>query len=290
MLCCVGAGPEPAQRERLEPRAIALDPLMRPAGPSGRRIGAQGRDEVGRADATRVRGQLRPHLSMGAGHRQRQDGRADVVVDLTTLPLPPHHEDRGGEQLRHPLPQILTWHAEHLQLPITRCYLLLERPLRLFDHCGGLHLDTLGQQGGQRRRQLLDRRLSRSRRPEPHLEVLPAGLTARGEGQPEAHQRVWDEPLGVRDGQPAAPQGPFPHPRHVAVARETNLAGLRETQAQAALLVGRHDVGQEPRLTRRTGMRPPSCRSCPVPWLPPAGGTGEATTCSSPNPVHAPQS
>src|SRR6516164_7505190 len=121
-----GAGREPAQRERLEPCAVAFDPLMRPAGPSGSRIGAQGRDEVGRADATWVRRQLRFDLSMGAGHRQRQDGRADVVVDLTTLPLPPHREDRGGEHVVHPLPQLLTWHAEHLQLPITRCYLLLQ--------------------------------------------------------------------------------------------------------------------------------------------------------------------
>ena len=40
----------------------------------------------------------------------------------------------------------------------------------------------------------------------------------------------------------------------------------------------------------RTGTWPPVERSCPVPWLPPAGGTAEATTCSIPNPVQAPQS
>lgn len=73
-----------------------------------------------------VRGQCRPEVAIGAGHGKRQNGRADVVDDLTTLPLTPHREDRSGEHRLDPLLQFLTWHPEHLQLPITRSYLLLE--------------------------------------------------------------------------------------------------------------------------------------------------------------------
>ncbi len=39
-----------------------------------------------------------------------------------------------------------------------------------------------------------------------------------------------------------------------------------------------------------TGTTPPADRSCQVPWLPPAGATSAATTCSIPNSVQAPQS
>ena len=39
-----------------------------------------------------------------------------------------------------------------------------------------------------------------------------------------------------------------------------------------------------------TGTAPPTARPWPVPWLPPAGGTGDATTCSSAESVHTQQS
>src|SRR5271167_4672482 len=94
--CRVGTGPGAAHGERLEPCAIAFDPLMRSTGPSGHRAGAQGRYQVGRADATRMRGQLRSEMTVGAGHGQRQDGGSDVVLRLTTLPLPPDREDGGS--------------------------------------------------------------------------------------------------------------------------------------------------------------------------------------------------
>ena len=142
--------PGPAHREGLEPSAVAFDPLMRSTGPSEHRTGAEGRYQVARADATRMRGQLRPRWPSGPGHGQSQDGRADVVVGLTTLPLPPDRENGSSEHPLHPLLQLLTWHSEHLQLPIARCYLLLQRSLGFCDQGGGLHLDPLGQQRAER--------------------------------------------------------------------------------------------------------------------------------------------
>src|SRR5580692_9434518 len=106
VLCRVAIGPGLAHLERLEPSAIAFDPLMRSTGPSGHRIGAQGRYQVAWTDATRMRGQLRPEVTVGAGHGQFQDGRADVVLSRTTLPLPPNRDDGSSEHLLHPLLQL----------------------------------------------------------------------------------------------------------------------------------------------------------------------------------------
>src|ERR1700728_2218874 len=133
VLCRVGVGPGPAQRERLEPCAVALDPLMRSPGPAGHRVGAQGHHEVPRPDATWVRGHFCPEATKEAGGRQRQDGRADVVLTRTTLPLAPDGQGRRSEHRVHPLRQFLTRHAKYLQLPIARSYLLLEGTLRILD-------------------------------------------------------------------------------------------------------------------------------------------------------------
>ena len=92
---------------------------MRSAGPPEHHIGAQGGHEVARPDTTRMRGQFRPESTIGVVDGERPDGGSDVVVHRTTLPFPADHEDRGGEHCLDPLPQFLTTHAEHLQLPIT---------------------------------------------------------------------------------------------------------------------------------------------------------------------------
>src|SRR5580704_13138534 len=118
VLCRVAIGPGLAHMERLEPSAIAFDPLMRSTGPSGHRRGAQGRYKVAGADTTRVRGQFRPKMTIGAGQGQCPDGRSDVVLCLTTLPLPRDGEHGSSEQLLHSLLQLLIPHSEHLQLPI----------------------------------------------------------------------------------------------------------------------------------------------------------------------------
>ncbi len=161
MLCRAHAGSVLAHRERLEPCAVAFDPLMRSTGPTGHRIGAQGRNEVARPDATRVRSEFRPEMTLGAGHGQCQDGRADVVLSLTTFPLTADSEDRSGQQLADPLRQFLVWHAQDLQLPITRCYLLLERALRLIHQRRGFHPDPLGQQRAEHGGQVGERGLAR---------------------------------------------------------------------------------------------------------------------------------
>src|ERR1700727_3513111 len=102
VLCRVAIGPGHAHEERLEPSAIAFDPLMRSTGPSGHRWGAQGRYQVAWTDTTRVRGQFRPEMTVGAGQGQCPDGRTDVVFGLTTLPLPPDGEHRSSAHLFHP--------------------------------------------------------------------------------------------------------------------------------------------------------------------------------------------
>src|SRR5580700_9728692 len=107
VLCRVAIGPGLAHGERLEPSAIAFDPLMRSTGPSGYRGGTQGRYQVARTDTTRMRGQFRPDMTIGAGQGQCPDGRADVVLCLTTLPFPLDSEHGSSEHLFHPLLQLL---------------------------------------------------------------------------------------------------------------------------------------------------------------------------------------
>jgi len=240
VLCRASVGPRIAQCERFEPCAVALDPLMRSPGPSRRRIGAQGHHEVARPDATRMRGQLCPEATEGAGGRQRQDGWADVVVGRTTLPLTPYGQGRRSEQGLHPLRQFLTRHAEHLQLPITGSYLLLERSLRLIDERSHLDLDALGQQGAQELRQVRYRGRRGHGRVQAEVEVLAVGLAPRGQRQPEADQRVGHEALGVGQLQAAAPEGPLPHPGHVTVAGEADLPGLGEAESQPVRVLRWH--------------------------------------------------
>jgi hypothetical protein len=120
-----------------------------------------------------MRRQFRPKVTIGAAHRECTDGGTDVIVDLTTLPLTPDGEDRGREQRLHPLLQLLTWHAEHLQLPIARCYLLLQRTLRFPDESGGLDLDPDRQEGAQSRWERCNGSLPWSGRRESQVEVLP---------------------------------------------------------------------------------------------------------------------
>ena len=168
---------------------------MRSTGPSGHCGSAEGRYQVARADAARVRGQFCPEVAVLAGYGQCPDGRPDVVFGLATLPLPPDGEHAGSEHLLHPLLQLLIRHAEHLQLPIARCYLLLERTLRFSDQGSRLDGDPLGQQRAQRGREIRHWDLPRPGGVEAQVEVLAARLTPGGEGQAEADERVRDEPL-----------------------------------------------------------------------------------------------
>jgi len=240
VLCRVAIGPGLAQRERLEPSAIAFDPLMRSTGPSGHRGGAQGRNQVARTDTTRVRGQFRPDMTVGAGQGQCPDGRADVVLCLTTLPLPPDCQHGSSEHLFHPLLQLLIPHSEHLQLPIARCYLLLERTLRVCDEGRRLDDDPFGQQHAQSGWELGHGGLACPGRLQAQVEVLAVRLTPRGQGQAEADEGVRHESLRVRQRQPASAQRPLPQAGDVPVAGEPDLPRLGEAQAEAALTLRGH--------------------------------------------------
>src|ERR1700730_3843912 len=99
-------------------------------------------------------------------------------------------------------------------------------------------------------------------------------MTGR-KGQAEADLGSGGEPRGVGDRQRRASKRALPHPGDVAVAGPPDLAKLGEAEPDP------HRLGP---IERATG------RPWPVPWLPPAGGTADATTCSSPKPVQAPQS
>ena len=240
MLCRVAIGPGLTHRERLEPSAIAFDPLMRSTGPSGHRGGAQGRYQVGWTDTTRVRGQFRPEMTVGAGQGQCPDGWADVVLSLTTLPLPPDREHGSSEHRFHPLLQLLIPHSEHLQLPIARCYLLLKRTLRVCDQGRCLDGDPLRQQHAQSSGELRHGGLTRSCRFEAEVEVLAARFAPRRQGQAEADEGVRHESLRVRQRQAAAAQRPLPHAGDVPMAGEPDLPGFGEAQAKAALTLRGH--------------------------------------------------
>src|SRR5690606_11109742 len=132
-----------------------------------------------------------------------------------------------------------------------------------------------------------------------HVEVLAEGLVARRQGQPEAQLGAGGEPLGVGDGDLGPAEGPLPDAGHVAVAREAHLALLRVADPQARrrarglaairraragrVAHRRAPVRSDERSTTGTLVtRSAVDRSWPVPWLPPAGGVVEATTCSIP--------
>src|SRR3954447_351791 len=94
-----------------------------------------------------------------------------------------------------------------------------------------------------------------------------------GQGQPEADLGAGREALGVREREADAPEGALPHAGHVAMACPPDLAQLREPEP---------DLHDDLRDNNVTGTAPPEARSWPVPWLPPAGGVADATTCSMP--------
>ena len=111
------------------------------------------------------------------------------------------------------------------------------------------------------------------------VDVFGDRLGTRGECQTEADLGSGREPLGERHRQTGPAQGALPHPGRVAVAREAHLADLGGADAELhdATPAGSRLVG-----SNATGTSPPRSRSWPVPWLPPAGGIGDATTCSMP--------
>ena len=117
---------------------------------------------------------------------------------------------------------------------------------------------------------------------EVDVEVLGERLVAGRQGQPEVQLRAGARsPRCRRPGPPPAAR-PLPHPGHVAVAGEADLAQLGEASAHPhrcpPTTTGRSAGAEEAAPARAPSPR----RSWPVPWLPPAGGGAEATRCSMP--------
>ena len=104
-----------------------------------------------------------------------------------------------------------------------------------------------------------------------------------GSAKPKLIRGRGVEALGVGDGQVGPSDGALDTARDVAVADPAHLAQLLEPDAE---LHARSPAW--PAAAR--ALRRRSLRSWPVPCDPPAGGTFEATTCSMPNSVQAPQS
>src|SRR5207249_4446246 len=195
------------ERERLPPRAVALDPLVRPAHGDRfeRRVRASvdGPEQLRRPQGTGVGGQLA--VEPGAVHRAGQDCAPDVLIGRPALALASDDDRVGGQ-----------------------------RPTEA----------ALG----------------------------PGG-----------------EALAVAERELHPPEAPLPHVGQVAMARPPDLAQLGEAEAhphRPAPWPPAPAMAGSVRPTRVapsvTGTVPPLLRSWPVPWLPPAGGTGDATTCSMP--------
>src|ERR1700722_5341122 len=169
-----------------------------------------------------------------ARERKRQYGWSDVVFGLTTLPFPLDREAGSSEHTLDPPFQLLTDHSEHLQLPSTRCYLLLQRTLRHADGRRRLHRHALGEQFREKSRKVGERAVPWARLLQPGIEVLAPGLAPGWEGQAEAEERVGIEALGKGDRQSAPRHTPFPAGGHITVAGETDLPGLGEPEADPA--------------------------------------------------------
>ena len=113
------------------------------------------------------------------------------------------------------------------------------------------------------------------------VEVLGVGLVPDREREPEADLRPGREPLGERERELHDPERPLEAAGDVAVPDEAHLAVLREPHPHREPGVALHDgTSRAPVHRASTGTVWPWLRSWPVPWLPPAGGTGDATTCS----------
>ena len=119
------------------------------------------------------------------------------------------------------------------------------------------------------------------------IQILGHGLVAGGEGQPEADLGTRGEAGAVGDRQLHPAKRPLPHAGHVPVTGPADLPELGEADPDPG-----HGRAPAPANgpQRTPAPRGPGVRSWPVPWLPPAGGVGDATTCSMPKPVQAPQS
>ena len=135
-----GTGLAAAGDQRLRPGAVALDPLMHPAGPCEPHAGATCLQEPPPSHTTWPGSELRLEpgtVTVGqlVGHavgvredRRGQHFGSQVVRCRSPIALPLDLGSRYGKQPLDPRRQLLCCQTEHLQLPAARCYLLLDRP------------------------------------------------------------------------------------------------------------------------------------------------------------------
>src|SRR5262249_55224104 len=132
-------------------------------------------------------------------------------------------------------------------------------------------VDAFGQGAAQRARQ----RFGVDGLSHLDVEVLGDALVADRQREPEAHLGPRGAAERECERQLLDPKCPLEGPGDVAVRDESHLASLLEAESYRVSVCGLHEL---PPITTAT---PPSNSPWPVPWLPPAGGRTEATTCSS---------
>jgi hypothetical protein len=232
---CITTGsvpsPLPKAARTVRRRARSIDAFYKPA-PAPRRCRAlkANRPDGRHAGAWPAAARKRPigcspcSDPSSMGQSKRQNGWTDVVFGLTTLPFALDREAGSSEHSLNPLLQFLTDHSEHLQLPITRCYLLLQRTL---GHADGATACTAIPSGSNSVRSSRAGQPGESPGPglvQAGIEVLAHPTRTPWAGPARSSAAGGGEALGEGHRQPAAPQRPFPHAGHVAVAGEADLA------------------------------------------------------------------
>ena len=208
------------------------------------------------------------------------DGGTDVVDGDPPLALALHEQLAAIHGPRHRVRRLGGVRAGCVDPPSTASYRVLERRLAGGDPGRGQRCHARRQRRGKRADEPLVVDTGHPRRINLGVEILSVGAVSGGEGQPECNPRPGTEPGRVDDGNRGATQRPLPDPGHIAVRCEANLPVLREPEPDTR---SRHLAAPtSERSSSRTGTSPPCETSMPVPWLPPAGGTADATTCSMP--------
>ncbi len=252
---------------------------MRPDDPGRLLVQPHGGQELGGSDAARLGPELRGEQGPLCGplRDQVEEQRAQVLAYLLALADQFERQFVGRQQLRCPGHHLVRVRGGEVELPGAggHCVLQRGRPgLQLPGRRGG---DPDRQAGVQTIGQVVDPAHTRTVLVQVHVEVLGQALVAGGERQTEVQPGVGREPLAVGHREVGPAHGPLDDPGQVAVRQEPDLAELAVPDPGP-----HHTTPAWGRLDRVTGTAPPTERSWPVPWLPPAGGVAEATMCSMP--------
>ena len=254
-------------------------------------------------------------------HGERPYPGPEVVFHGAALALPPDDDTRRAEQALDPCRQLPWGHPVHLHFPVARCYLLLQRTGACSTRADAWTVIPSGIRGPSRaaRSRPPRPRASRTSRrssaagPGPGdvrdrlLDAFGPGPERVAAGRPRTPPAT-RAPVGR--ARPKLSSGRGENPSDQATGRPLRRSARSHMRATSRWLVNRIfpmlgvAEAQRPRTggsapapggggrlrsaVNRTGTRPPLARSWPVPWLPPAGGTGEATTCSRPKPGAGP--